>query len=76
MLAVPTMLAATGLELVKGRAALAGNYGMLAIGFVVSFFTAIIAIKSFLGYIKKRDFSIFGWYRIVLAVVYYLVMVR
>jgi undecaprenyl-diphosphatase len=76
MLAVPTMLAATGLELVKSRAALAGNYGMLAVGFVVSFVTAIIAIKSFLGYIKKRDFSIFGWYRMALAVVYYLVMVR
>ncbi len=76
MLAVPTMLAATGLELVKSRSALAGNYGMLAVGFVVSFVTAIIAIKSFLGYIKKRDFSAFGWYRIVLAVVYYLVVVR
>jgi undecaprenyl-diphosphatase len=76
MLAVPTMLAATGLELVKSRSALAGNYGLLAVGFVVSFVTAIIAIKSFLGYIKKRDFSAFGWYRIVLAVVYYLVVVR
>jgi undecaprenyl-diphosphatase len=76
MLAVPTMLAATGLELVKGRAALAGNYAILAVGFVVSFVTAILAIKSFLGYIKKRDFSIFGWYRIVLAAVYYLVFLR
>lgn len=76
MLAVPTMLAATGLELVKGRAALAGNYGVLAVGFVVSFVTAIVAIKSFLGYIKTRDFSMFGWYRIVLAAVYYLVFLR
>jgi undecaprenyl-diphosphatase len=76
MLAVPTMLAASGLELVKGRDALAGHFGILAIGFVVSFVTAIAAIKSFLGYIKKRDFSAFGWYRIVLAVVFYLVFVR
>ena len=76
MLAVPTMLAATGLELVKGRAALAGNYGVLAVGFVVSFITAIIAIKSFLGYIKKHDFAAFGWYRIALAVVYFLVFLR
>lgn len=76
MLAVPTMLAATGLELVKSRDALSGNYGVLAVGFVVSFITAIVAIKSFLGYIKKRDFSAFGWYRIMLAVVYYLVVVR
>lgn len=76
MLAVPTMLAATGLELVKGRDALAGNYGILAVGFVVSFITAIVAIKSFLGYIKKRSFAAFGWYRIALAVAYYLVIVR
>ena len=76
MLAVPTMLAATGLELVKNSSALAGNYGMLAVGFVVSFITAIVAIKSFLGYIKTRDFSVFGWYRIVLAVVYFLVVGR
>ena len=76
MLAVPTMLAATGLELVKSRDALVGHYGMLAVGFVVSFITAIIAIKSFLGYIKKRSFAAFGWYRIALAVAYYLVIVR
>ena len=76
MLAVPTMLAATGLELVKSRDALSGNYGMLAVGFIVSFITAVIAIKSFLGYIKTRDFSAFGWYRVVLAAVYYLVFLR
>ncbi len=76
MLAVPTMLAATGLELVKNYKTLNGNFGMLAVGFVVSFITAIVAIKSFLGYIKKRDFSLFGWYRIVLAVVYFLVIGR
>ncbi|MDB4885152.1 MAG: Undecaprenyl-diphosphatase [Gemmatimonadetes bacterium] len=76
MLAVPTMLAASGLELLKGREALAGNYPALAVGFVVSFITAILAIKSFLGYIKKHSFAAFGWYRIVLAVVYFLVFVR
>lgn len=76
MLAVPTMLAATGLELVKSRAALAGHYDVLAVGFIVSFLTAIIAIKSFLGYIKTRSFAAFGWYRIVLAAVYWLVFLR
>ena len=76
MLAVPTMLAASGLELVKNRSAISGNFEILAIGFIVSFLTAILAIKSFLGYIKKRDFSAFGWYRIVLAVVFYLVFIR
>jgi undecaprenyl-diphosphatase len=76
MLAVPTMLAATGLELLKSRAALSGNFGVLAIGFVVSFITAIVAIKSFLAYLKRRDFSLFGWYRVALAVVFYLVFLR
>jgi undecaprenyl-diphosphatase len=76
MLAVPTMLAASALELVKSRDALAGNYPALAIGFVVSFLTAIVAIKTFLGYIKKHDFAAFGWYRIVLAVVYWVVFLR
>jgi undecaprenyl-diphosphatase len=76
ILAVPTMLAATGLELVKNQTALTGNFGVLAIGFVVSFVTAIAAIKWLLAYVKKRDFSLFGWYRIVLALVFYLVFLR
>jgi undecaprenyl-diphosphatase len=46
------------------------------VGFVVSFVTALFAIKSFLGYVKKHSFAAFGWYRIVLAVVYFLVFVR
>ena len=70
------MIAASGLELVKNRSAINGNFEILAIGFIVSFLTAILAIKSFLGYIKKRDFSAFGWYRIALAVVFYLVFLR
>lgn len=76
MLAVPTMLAASLLELLKGYSALAGHLSILAIGFVVSFITAIIAIKSFLAYLKRRDFTVFGWYRIVLAVAFYLVVLR
>ncbi|HTI65331.1 MAG TPA: undecaprenyl-diphosphate phosphatase [Gemmatimonadaceae bacterium] len=76
MLAVPTMLAASGLELLKGYGALAGHFSILAIGFVVSFLTAVIAIKSFLTYLKRHDFTVFGWYRIVLAIAFYLVVVR
>jgi undecaprenyl-diphosphatase len=76
MLAVPTMLAATGLELLKSRTSLSGNFGVLGIGFVVSFVTAIVAIKSFLAYLKRRDFSLFGWYRVALALVFYLVFIR
>lgn len=76
MLAVPTMLAATVYDLYKSQDAVSGNYGALAVGFVVSFITAIIAIKWLLAYIKNRSFAAFGWYRIILAVVYFLVMGR
>jgi undecaprenyl-diphosphatase len=76
LLAVPTMLGATVLDLAKSHSALAGNFGLLAVGFVVSFVTAIVAIKSFLGFIKKRDFALFGWYRIALAVAFYAVFGR
>jgi undecaprenyl-diphosphatase len=76
LLAVPTMAAASGLELLKSYKTLAGNGGVLAVGFVVSFVTAIFAIKTFLAFVKKHDFRAFGWYRIVLAVAFYLVIVR
>ena len=76
MLAVPTMLGASVLDLYKSHEALTGNWAVLATGFVVSFVTAIVAIKTFLAYIKKRDFAAFGWYRIVLAVAYFFVFGR
>jgi len=76
LLAVPTMAAASGLELLKGYSALAGHFSTLAIGFVVSFVTAIVAIKSFLAFVKKRDFKAFGWYRIAIALAFYFVVVR
>lgn len=76
LLAVPTMAAATGLELVKGHSALSGNFPTLAVGFMVSFVTAIIAIKSFLAFVKKRDFKAFGWYRIATALAFYFIVVR
>jgi undecaprenyl-diphosphatase len=76
MLAVPTMLAATVYDLYKSQDAISGNYGALAVGFVVSFITAILAIKWLLAYLKNRSFAAFGWYRIALAVIYFLVMGR
>ena len=76
ILAIPTMAAATLLDLVKNYEALSTNFLALAIGFVVSFITAIVAIKSFLAFVKKKAFSAFGWYRIVLAVVFFFLFVR
>ncbi|HMC54892.1 MAG TPA: undecaprenyl-diphosphate phosphatase [Gemmatimonadaceae bacterium] len=76
LLAVPTMAAASGLELLKSYSALSGHLSTLAVGFVISFVTAIIAIKSFLAFVKKRDFKAFGWYRIIIALAFYFVVVR
>ena len=76
LLAIPTMAAAAGLDLLKSYRSLDCHFDVLAVGFVVSFVTALLAIKSFLGYVKKHSFAAFGWYRIVLAIVYFLVFVR
>ena len=76
LLAIPTMAAATGLDLYKGYRDLAGNFDVLAVGFVVSFATALLAVRTFLNYIKRRSFAAFGWYRIALAVLYGVVFLR
>jgi undecaprenyl-diphosphatase len=76
LLAVPTMAAATGLELLKGYQGLVGHFDVLALGFVVSFATALLAVRTFLHYVRRRSFAAFGWYRIALAVVYYGVFLR
>ncbi|TCC97987.1 undecaprenyl-diphosphate phosphatase [Pedobacter psychroterrae] len=69
-LAVPTMCAATGYKLLKGYELLnAENIKLLLFGNVVAFIVAIIAIKSFIGFLSKHGFRIFGWYRIVLGIV-------
>ena len=41
----------------------------LAIGCVVAFLVSVLVIKFLMSYIKKRDFKIFGWYRIILGVI-------
>jgi undecaprenyl-diphosphatase len=75
LLAVPTMAAATGLDLLKTSASFsAGEYGVLAAGFVVSFFVAIVAIRWLLRYIQTHDFTAFGWYRIAVAVAFFLLV--
>jgi len=69
LLAVPTMLAAAGFDLLKSAPASLNEFGLLAAGFSASFLTAILAIKFFLGYIQKHDFIYFGIYRIIIALI-------
>lgn len=68
LLAVPTMAAATGLDLISSGGRFSPDeFGLLAVGFIFSFITALCAIKFFLKFIKNHSFIIFGVYRIILA---------
>lgn len=69
-LAIPVMLGASLLKIVKFGFAFTGNeIVILAVGMVVAFAVSVAVIRFLMGYIKKHDFKVFGWYRIVLGVV-------
>jgi undecaprenyl-diphosphatase len=69
-LAIPTMLGATVFTLLKTGADFTGTqWGLLAVGSVVSFITAYAVVAFLMTYIRRHDFSAFGWYRIALAIV-------
>lgn len=73
LLAVPTMAAATALDLLKSAPSFTVNeFGLLSIGFITSFCVAIIAIRSFLAFIAKHNFISFGVYRIVIALTFWI----
>jgi len=73
LLAVPTMIAASGFDLINSAGTFSSSQvGILLIGFVTSFFVALAAIRLFLGYVGKHNFIPFGIYRIVLVVMFYL----
>lgn len=73
LLAVPTMVAASGYDLYKSRDIIAqGGTLTLILGTIFSFVFAMIAIKFLIGFVKKHDFKSFGIYRIVLSVLYYI----
>ena len=68
-LAIPVMAGASLLKLVKfGFNFTSQELIILVIGFVVAFLVSIVVIKFLLKYIKRHDFKVFGWYRIVLGV--------
>jgi undecaprenyl-diphosphatase len=64
-LAIPVMLAATMYDLLKSWSVLApSDFPMFAVGFIVSFVSAIVVVKAFLSYVSRHSFSVFAWYRI------------
>jgi undecaprenyl-diphosphatase len=73
LLAIPTMAAATGLDLVKSGFSFSSyEFLLLGIGFIVSFITAWVAVKYFLSYVQKNTLVPFGMYRILIAILFLL----
>lgn len=69
-LAVPTMAAATGYKLLKEYKNIhAEQVKLLAIGNLVAFVVAILAIKFFIGFLQKHGFKLFGYYRIAVGII-------
>jgi undecaprenyl-diphosphatase len=69
-LAIPVMLAATMYDLLKSWSALTpADAPMFAVGFVVSFLTAVVVVRAFLAYVSGHSFGAFAWYRIVFGIV-------
>lgn len=82
-LAVPTMAAATGLDLLElfvGNEAVGGSWAtaenliLLLVGSVVAFVVALLAMKWFVSFLTKYGFKLFGWYRIVVGIVILLLL--
>jgi len=69
-LAVPTMAAASAYKLLKDYKHInSDNIGILAIGNLIAFIVAMIAIKSFITFLQKHGFRLFGWYRIIVGAI-------
>ena len=72
LLAVPTMAAATALDLIKSSSSfLNGEFMVLGVGFLTSFVVAILSIKFLLHFIKNHNFIPFGIYRILIAILFW-----
>jgi len=73
LLAVPTMVAASALDVWKSRALIAqGGFTTLFIGTALSFIFALLAVKLLIGFVKKHNFTIFGIYRVILAILFWI----
>jgi undecaprenyl-diphosphatase len=67
-LAIPTMVGAFVYDLYKSRADMTMDHSyIIAIGFVVSFITAIIVVKAFLNYVTRNGFTFFAWWRVIVG---------
>lgn len=77
ILAVPTMLGATLLDIFETKLAFSNSeLFLLIIGFVSSFVFAMVSVKFLIGYLSNHSFTAFGVYRIIVAIVFWLVYLR
>lgn len=68
-LAIPVMLVATLYDLLKSSSVLApSDFPVFAVGFIVSFISALIVVRVFLAYVSHHSFGVFAWYRIGVGV--------
>jgi undecaprenyl-diphosphatase len=71
VLAVPTMIAASGMDVVTMGTS--WNYlelSQMVVGFAISFLVSLAVVAAFLRYVKQMSLEVFGWYRIALAIIY------
>ena len=77
-LAVPVMFGASFIKLLKfGLDFTSAELAVLLVGMLTAFIVSVLVIKFLMSYIRKHDFTAFGWYRIVLGIVvlaYFLVI--
>lgn len=77
LVATPTLFFASFWDLYKTGFEFSGNELMLlGIGFVSAFVTALVVVRWFIKYLRTHTFEVFGWYRIILGIIYALVFLR
>jgi undecaprenyl-diphosphatase len=75
LLAVPTMFAATGYDLLRTPVVFTNHeILLLAIGFIVALFTAWIAVKVFIKIVENYGFKYFGYYRIIIGIIFLIIL--
>ena len=69
-LAIPVMFGVSILKLATNEYVMTGTeWGLLIFGMVVAYLVSMAAVKFLTGYVKRHDFKVFGWYRIVLGII-------
>ncbi|KJC47455.1 UDP pyrophosphate phosphatase [Bradyrhizobium sp. LTSP885] len=67
-LAIPTMIGAFAYDFYKNRGDFTtDNLSLIAVGFVVSFITALVVVRAFLNFVTRRGFTFFAWWRVIVG---------